>query len=202
LNKRSRIFSGVRAVVAAAMVLAVAFAPIAAEDTKLVQTAAVAPHPTTVDDERYVLGSGDKIKVTVYGEDDLSGEFIIDGSGHIQLPLIGQLKAAGLNTHQFVDEVRTALQNGYLNDPKINVQVLNYRPFYIIGEVNKPGEYPFESGLTILRAVALAGGYTYRANDDKVYVRRVNEPQESRMPADSTTRIYPGDIVRVPERIF
>ena len=153
-------------------------------------------------DEHYTLGAGDKVKVTVYGEDDLSGEFLVDGSGHVQLPLIGQVKAAGLTIRQFVDEVTTALENGYLKDPKVSVQVSNYRPFYIIGEVNKPGEYPYESGLTVLRAVALAGGYTYRANDGSVYVRRINEAKEHSMPADATTRVYPGDIIRVPERIF
>jgi len=153
-------------------------------------------------DEHYTLGAGDKVKVTVYGEDDLSGEFLVDGSGHVQLPLIGQVKASGLTVHEFVGEVTTALENGYLKEPKVSVQVLNYRPFYIIGEVNKPGEYPYENGLTILRAVALAGGYTYRADDTSVYVRHVNSTQETSMPADSTTRIFPGDIVRVSERIF
>lgn len=196
-------YANVKAVLAAAMVFVAACAMATAEDAALkpILTAAVAPH-AILDEEHYTLGSGDKIKVTVYGEDDLSGEFTVDGSGHVQLPLVGQVKAAGLNTHQFVAEVATALQNGYLKDPKVSVQVLNYRPFYIMGEVNKPGEYPYENGLTVLRAVALAGGYTYRANDGKVYVRRVNEAQENSMPADSTTRIYPGDIVRVPERIF
>lgn len=169
-----------------------------------VRTAAVSPAVTSsvADDEHYTLGSGDKVKITVYGEDDLGGEFAIDGTGHVQLPLVGQVKVVGLTLHQFAATITTALQNGYLKDPKVNVQVINYRPFYIIGEVNKPGEYPYENGLTVLRAVALAGGYTYRANDDKVYVRRVNEHDESRMPADSRTRIFPGDIVRIPERIF
>jgi polysaccharide export outer membrane protein len=200
LSARSDFFSVVRGIVAAA---ALTMASASAQDAPI-QTAAIAPSAASqvVDDEHYTLGSGDKIKITVYGEDDLGGEFALDGTGHVQLPLIGQVKAVGLTLHQFAATVATALQNGYLKDPKVNVQVINYRPFYIIGEVNKPGEYPYESGLTVLRAVALAGGYTYRANDDKVYVRRVNEHDESRMPADSRTRILPGDIVRVPERIF
>ena len=194
---------GLRNLLAVVIVCAAAFGAAAAQDAR-VQTASVAPMavPAVVDDEHYTLGSGDKLKITVYGEEDLGGEFAIDGSGHIQLPLVGQVKAAGLTVHQFVAEMTTALQNGYLKDPKVSAQVLNYRPFYIIGEVNKPGEYPYENGLTILRAVALAGGYTYRANDGKVYVRRVNDSDEKSMPADSRTRILPGDIVRVPERIF
>jgi polysaccharide export outer membrane protein len=188
----------------AAVVLAISFAlaPAAAQDAMVRTAAATPPQSSTADDEHYTLGSGDKVKITVYGEDDLGGEFAVDGSGHVQLPLIGQVKAAGLTLHQFAASVTLALQNGYLKEPKVNAQVLNYRPFYIIGEVNKPGEYPYENGLTVLRAVALAGGYTYRANDNRVYVRRVNDSEENSMPADSKTRIYPGDIVRVPERIF
>lgn len=155
-----------------------------------------------ITDEHYRLGTGDKLKVTVYGEDDLSGEFLVDGSGQVQLPLVGQVKAANLTIHEFVEEVGNALKAGYLKDPKISVEVLNYRPFYIIGEVNKPGEYPFENGLNVLGAIALAGGYTYRANDSDVYVRRAGTGKEESMKADSSTRIYPGDIIRVAERLF
>lgn len=155
-----------------------------------------------ITDEHYRLGTGDKLKITVYGEDDLSGEFFVDGSGQVQLPLVGQVKAANLTIHEFVAEVSTALKEGYLKDPKVSVEVLNYRPFYIIGEVNKPGEYPFENGLNVLGAIALAGGYTYRANDDNVYVRRAGTGKEEAMKADSSTRVYPGDIIRVAERIF
>jgi polysaccharide export outer membrane protein len=205
VGTRFDVFSGIRVFLAAMIVCLAAGGAASAQEAR-VQTAAVTPVPvvsaSVADDEHYTLGSGDKLKITVYGEEDLGGEFAIDGSGHIQLPLVGQVKAAGLTLHQFVAELTTALQNGYLKDPKISAQVLNYRPFYIIGEVNKPGEYPYENGLTVLRAVALAGGYTYRANDGKVYVRRVNDSDETSMPADSKTRIFPGDIVRIPERIF
>lgn len=161
--------------------------------------------PTTgavITDEHYRLGTGDKLKVTVYGEEDLSGEFLVDGSGQVQLPLVGQVKAATLTIHEFVAEVSNALKEGYLKDPKVSVEVLNYRPFYIIGEVNKPGEYPFENGLNVLGAIALAGGYTYRANDDDVYVRRAGQKKEEALPADPNTKVYPGDIIRVAERIF
>ena len=156
----------------------------------------------SITDENYRLGTGDKLKINVYDEPDLSGEFLVDGSGQIQLPLVGQVKAASLTIHEFVAEVVAALKEGYLNDPKVSVEVLNYRPFYIIGEVNKPGEYPFESGLNVLGAIALAGGYTYRANDNDVYVRRAGTSKEQSVPADSNTKIYPGDIIRVAERLF
>ena len=144
----------------------------AASAPALQAQAAAAPGASAITDEHYRLGTGDKLKVIVYGEDDLSGEFLVDGSGQVQLPLVGQVKAANLTIHEFVAEVANALKDGYLKDPKVSVEVLNYRPFYIIGEVNKPGEYPYENGLNMLGAIALAGGYTYRANDNDVYVRR------------------------------
>lgn len=155
-----------------------------------------------ITDEHYRLGTGDKLKITVYGEEDLSGEFLVDGSGQVQLPLVGQVKAATLTIHEFVAEVAKALQDGYLKDPKVSIEVLNYRPFYIIGEVNKPGEYPFENGLNVLGAIALAGGYTYRANDSDVYIRRAGHDKEDEMPASAKTKVYPGDIIRIKERLF
>lgn len=155
-----------------------------------------------ITDEHYRLGTGDKLKVTVYGEEDLSGEFLVDGSGQVQLPLVGQVKAASLTIHEFVAEVTNSLKEGYLKDPKVSVEVLNYRPFYIIGEVNKPGEYPFENGLNVLGAIALAGGYTYRANDSDVYVRRAGKDKEEELPASANTKVYPGDIIRIAERLF
>jgi polysaccharide export outer membrane protein len=165
-------------------------------------TSAIPNAGVSITDEHYRLGTGDKLKITVYGEDDLSGEFLVDGSGQVQLPLVGQVKAANLTIHEFVEEVGNSLKGGYLKDPKVSVEVLNYRPFYIIGEVNKPGEYPFETGLNVLGAIALAGGYTYRANDNNLYVRRAGATKEEAMKADATTRVYPGDIIRVAERLF
>jgi polysaccharide export outer membrane protein len=155
-----------------------------------------------ITDEHYRLGTSDKLRINVYGETDLSGEFVVDGSGQVQLPLVGQVKAAGLTLHEFIIEVATALKEGYLKDPKVSVEVMNYRPFYIMGEVNKPGEYPYENGLTVLGAVALAGGFTYRADDSEVYVRHAGSTKEQTMPADATAKISPGDIVRVAERFF
>jgi protein involved in polysaccharide export with SLBB domain len=157
---------------------------------------------STLADESYRLGTGDKLRVNVYDELDLSGEFLVDASGQVQMPLIGQVQAAGLTIHEFVAEVSSKLMNGYLKDPKISVEVENYRPFYIMGEVNKPGEYPFENGINVLGAVALAGGYTYRAQDSQVYVRRSGSSSEQVLPADASTKVFPGDIVRVAERIF
>lgn len=150
----------------------------------------------------YKLDTGDKVKVTVYGEDDLSGVFEVDGSGNVRLPLIGQIRAAGLSVRDLEASVAAALAKGYLVDPKVSVEVATYRPFTILGEVNKPGEYPYEAGMTVLNAVALGGGYTYRADEDEVYIRRKGSTEEAKLPADDRTPVYPGDTVRVDERIF
>ena len=140
--------------------------------------------------------------MTVYGEDDLSGEFAVDGSGQIQLPLVGQIKAADLTVHQFIAEVQQILGAKYLRDPRVSVQIETYRPFYIIGEVNRPGEYPCESRLSAFGAVALAGGFTFRADTRRVYVRRNGTGDEEEIPTNVPTRINPGDVVRVAERLF
>jgi len=154
-------------------------------------------------DENYKLGSGDKIKLVVYGEDDLGGEYLVDGSGQVQLPLLGQVPAAGMTIHQFVASVTNLfVSEGYLKRPRISVEVENYRPFYIIGEVKTPGQYPYVSGMNALNAIALAGGYTYRADDTVVYVRRNGSTNEVKAPLDQNTKIGPGDILRVGERVF
>ena len=150
----------------------------------------------------YRLDTGDKVKVIVYGEDDLSGEFDVDGSGFVRLPLIGQVRAAGLSLREFEAAIAAKLAAGYLVNPKVSVAVTNYRPFTILGEVNKPGEYPYENGMTVLNAVALGGGYTYRADKDEVYIRRKGSQAEVKLPADDRTSVYPGDTIRVDERIF
>lgn len=149
----------------------------------------------------YRLGSGDKLRVIVFGEEDLSGEFDVTGSGMVSLPLIGQVRAQGLTVDEFENAIRTSLMNGYLKNPRVSVEVLNYRPFYIIGEVNSPGQYPYTSGMTVLNAVAVAGGYTYRANEDRVYITR-GDGEEEAYAADQTVKVLPGDVIRVPERFF
>lgn len=149
----------------------------------------------------YRLGSGDKLRVIVFGEDDLSGEFDVTGAGKVSLPLIGQVQAAGMTLDEFEAEVRSKLEQGYLTNPKVSVEVLNYRPFYIIGEVDKPGQYPYTNGMNVINAVAVAGGFTYRAKQDEVYITRDGE-KEKAYSADQAVKVLPGDIVRIPERFF
>jgi polysaccharide export outer membrane protein len=167
-----------------------------------VVSAAATAAQAVADAQSYKLDTGDKVKVVVYGEDDLSGDFDVDGSGNVRLPLVGVVHAAGLTQKEFEQAVSAKLSQGYLLNPKVSVQVTNYRPFTILGEVNKPGEYPFENGMTALNAVAIGGGYTYRANEDSVYIRRKNSAKEVEYPADDKTLVFPGDTVRVAERIF
>ena len=152
--------------------------------------------------DTYLLGSGDRLRVSVFGEPDLSGEFEVDGSGVVSLPLIGELRAAGLSVRQFENTLRNELTAGYLVDPRISVEVLNYRPFYILGEVKSPGKYPFISGITVLNAVAMAGGYTHRARQGRAEILRGGDQENVTRNAPDNTVIFPGDIIRIPERFF
>jgi polysaccharide export outer membrane protein len=161
-----------------------------------------APAPAANPVADYRLGSGDKIRVITFGEDALTGEFFVGGSGKVSLPLIGEVQAAGLSIPEFQKEVEGALKDGYLKEPRVSVEVLNYRPFYILGEVTKPGEYPYTNGLTVLNAVATANGFTYRANTKKVFIKRANSTAEQEVPLTSTTPVAPGDTIRIAERFF
>jgi polysaccharide export outer membrane protein len=150
----------------------------------------------------YTLGTGDQLRVIVFGEADLSGQFAVDDTGHIRLPLIGQVEATGRTLHQFEGDVAAKLAQGYLKDPRVSIEIVNYRPFFIIGEVNKPGEYPFASGMNVLKAVALAGGFTYRAREGEVYIKHSGSADEEEIDVDAGGEVLPGDIIRVRERFF
>lgn len=150
----------------------------------------------------YVLGPTDKVRVKVYGEPDVAGEYEVDSSGYVSIPLAGRIKAAGSTAHQLERAITTALSKGIVRDPRVNVEIALYRPFYILGEVKKSGEYPYRVGMTVLDAIASAGGFTYRANENKVYLRRAGGAGEEIYPLDAPVLIYPGDNIRVPERFF
>ncbi len=150
----------------------------------------------------YTLGAGDKLKITVFGEEDLSGEFEVDGAGFVALPLIGGVKVRGLSLRSVEKRVVEKLKDGFLKAPRVNVEVLNYRPFYILGEVKKPGSFPYVDGMTILMAVALAGGFTYRAKKSDIIVTRAHDPKRTKRKAQTDTIVLPGDIITVKERFF
>ena len=149
----------------------------------------------------YRLGSGDRIKLTVFRHEDLSGEFALDGAGNFSMPLVGEIQAYGLTTSELVTRVQEKLEDGYLVDPQVGIEVLNYRPFYILGEVKAPGSYPFVNGMTVLNAVALAGGFGYRAKQEDFLLQRGgSNVQGAEVGGD--TAILPGDIITVQERFF
>jgi polysaccharide export outer membrane protein len=150
----------------------------------------------------YTLGSGDKVKITVFGHEDLSGEFEVDGSGNISLPLIRNVPAQGRTLAQLEQAIIDRLVPDFLKNPSVSVEVLNYRPFYIFGEVKEPGSYPYVNGMTVVNAIALAGGYTYRARENKVKIVRGNDPSKAPQPATHDTLVLPGDVIEVPERFF
>jgi len=145
------------------------------------------------------LGAGDRLGIKVLGADELAGEYLVQDDGTIRMLIIGVVPAAGLTPDQLERNIETKLRAGrYITDPHASVAVLNYRPFYILGEVASPGGYPYASGMRVLSAVAAARGYTYRANQD--YVIIVRNGEESRAGVFSS--IQPDDIIRVPERYF
>jgi protein involved in polysaccharide export with SLBB domain len=148
------------------------------------------------------LAPGDKLRVIVYGEDKVSGDFQIDNAGYLSLPLAGTIKGAGLTKSEMERDITIALKSQYLRNPKVTVDVVSYRPFYVLGEVKTPGEYPFRSGLNVLSAIAIAGGATYRANNSKVTIQRFGEAEATELPQSTSVLVMPGDVVRVPERFF
>jgi polysaccharide export outer membrane protein len=142
------------------------------------------------------------LRVTVFGHPDLSGEFEVDGSGSISMPLIGQMRAIGLSTVELETAIAEKLSDGYVLNPRVSAEVINYRPFYILGEVGRPGEYPYTSGLTVQNAVAAAGGFTYRANKRAVFIKSIDSDEEILYDLTPSTVVKPGDTIRIGERIF
>jgi polysaccharide export outer membrane protein len=150
----------------------------------------------------YRLAPGDRVKVIVFGHDDLSGEYEVDNEGRLSLPLIKSVQASGLTIQEVEQAITDKLQPDYLKNPRVGVIMLEYRPFYILGEVKNPGSYPYSSNLTVTAAVALAGGYTYRARKNRIVIIREGTENQEKIPADSNTPVLPGDVIEVPERFF
>ena len=153
-------------------------------------------------DPSFKLGPGDRIRITTYGERDLSGEFVVGSDGRLSFPLIGDIQADGQTVRDLQAVIAAKLNGRYVKSPRVSAEVLSYRPYYILGEVNKPGKYVFTTNLTVYNAVATAEGFTYRANKHIVFVKHPAEDKEEKIRLDANTRVQPGDTIRIAERFF
>jgi polysaccharide export outer membrane protein len=165
-------------------------------------TPAAASILSSDEDQVYALGPGDRLNIITFDEPQLTGTFNVGANGAVSLPWIGDVPAVGRTEAELRDEIKARLKDGYILNPQVSVQVVTFRPFYILGEVNRPGEYPYVSGLTVMSAVATAQGFTYRANKRRVYIKHAGEPFELRTPVTPTTPVQVGDTIRVVERYF
>lgn len=152
--------------------------------------------------QNYRLAPGDKVHIAVFNEDNLSGDFIVAPDGKVAMPLAGGIQAAGLTLPQFQQAVTTRLKDGVVQEPNVTVTANELRPYYILGEVNKPGRYSYTPDLTVMNAVATAEGFTYRADMGTVYVRHASDPSEREEPLTATAAVLPGDTIRISQRYF
>ena len=152
--------------------------------------------------QEYRIGPGDRLNITVFGHNDLSGEVLIDGSGRISMPLVGQLPANSKTVSELQQEITTALDRDYIINPRVTLEVVNYRPFYILGQINRPGSYAYVEGMTVRMAIAIAGGFTRRAQEDVVIIIRANDPEQAPLEVTLGELVLPGDSIEVERRLF
>ncbi|MDO6524317.1 polysaccharide biosynthesis/export family protein [Motilimonas sp. 1_MG-2023] len=153
-------------------------------------------------DATYKLGAGDTISILVYGEEELTMETLLSDSGRINYPFLGQITVKGLTIEKLKDIIQKGLEGDYLINPSVHVSIVEYRPFFINGEVKQPGGYAFQPGLTVNKAVALAGGFTPRASKSNIYVSSSDLPDQKPKPVELDTNIMPGDIVTIEQSFF
>ena len=164
---------------------------------------AVAAGTAAGKDPDYKLGANDRLRITVFGQPTLTGEYTLDGNGVLAFPLIGNIPADGVTTSQLQKAIAAKLEPDYLVNPNVSVEVITRRPFYVIGEVQKPGNYSYVTSMTAINAVAMAGGFTRRARKNDFYIRRTAaDGQTVRVEAHSGTVLQPGDTLEVRERLF
>lgn len=188
--RRSDVVRGtILAVFAACVVFA---SPLSAQDVK------------ESDPIQYLLGSGDKLRISFFGKhySDLSGDYEIDGAGIVPLPLVENILLGGKTLSEAEYAIKAAYKPDYVKNPRVSVQVLNYRPFYIWGQVNGPGSYPYVNGITVLEAVVIAGGFTKRAKQDTLKVIRGNDSSRTEQDVMLGDVILPGDVIEVAQRYF
>lgn len=156
----------------------------------------------TADTMDYRLARGDRIRIEVIREPSLSGEFVVNEAGRVGLPRVGQVEAAGKTAAQLRAELEATLARSYVRDAQVNLDIVSYPPIYILGEVERPGEYAYVDRMSVLALVAKAGGFTYRANRGVVFVRHAQDGAEAAYRLTSGAAVLPGDTIRIEERTF
>jgi len=176
---------------------------LAAGLTALVGCSTRLPPLPPADTSEYQLGPGDRIRVITFGGEELTGEFRVNDSGDIALPLLGTVHAAGLTSRQLQQALeRNLSQSRLFRNPSVSVEIVAYRPIFVLGEVSKPGQFPYQPGMTTLTAVAIAGGFTYRAVEDTFSIVRTVDGKTIEGEATRQTIVQPGDVITVYERHF
>jgi len=163
---------------------------------------AVVPVAATLENEPYALDAGDKLRVVVFGQDALSNTYTVDAEGRVSLPLIGAVQARGLTTAKLSSAITARLKQSFIRDPSVAVEIETYRPFFVLGEVTFPGQYPYVPGMTAESAVAVAGGFTPRAFKDNVIVTRKLNGATARITLPPQAAVRPGDTITIDERWF
>lgn len=177
--------------------------PIVADTTSLTGSGPKTGNGSVASTNDYRLGANDRTRITVFGQPNLTGEFTLDGNGVVAYPLVGNINASGLTPKELQQAIASKLDPDYLRNPSVSVEVLTRRPFYVLGEVQKPGNYPYVTDMTALNAVAMAGGYTYRARTTQFYIKRLDTSGRMvKVAAKPETILRPGDTLEVAERYF
>ena len=166
------------------------------------RVAQAVPVAATFQDGPYTLDSGDRLRVVVFGQDTLSNNYTVDAQGQINMPLIGGVSARGLTTAQLSAAIAGRLKQSFIRDPSVAVEIETYRPFFVLGEVTFPGQYPYVPNMTVENAIAIAGGFTPRAFKDKVTVTRQVQGMPARYSLPLRVPVRPGDTINVGERWF
>ena len=154
------------------------------------------------EDGPYTLDAGDKLRIVVFGQDTLSNNYIVDAQGQVAFPLIGAVTARGLTTNQLAASIKGRLANGYIREPSVAVEVEIYRPFFVLGEVTYPGQYPYVPNMTVENAIAIAGGFTPRGFKKTITITRKVQGLPTRATLPLRHPIRPGDTITVSERWF
>lgn len=166
------------------------------------QTAAPRSTPVTGAASDYTLGVGDKVRITVYGQTELTNDYTVEPGGVISMPLVGTVGAAGYTTREVKQAIVDKLEPDYLVNPQVSVEMIGFRSVYVLGEVQQPGKYEYVPNMTLQQAVAIAGGYTYRAHEDSAEVTRHVKGALNTFPVNGRTILKPGDTILVKRRWF